>query len=76
MQYVRKQRKGLGPGRQVVGVVHSGDTILLVHDLMSGGHSNFNCCLAIAEAGLKAKNAFVIFDYATFPTSDSALNGA
>lgn len=70
MQYVRKQRKGLGPGRQVVGIVHPGDSVLLVDDLMSGGHSIFNCCLAIAEAGLKAKNAFVIFDYATFPTQN------
>ena len=73
MQYVRKQRKGLGPGRQVVGVVHPGDTVLLVDDLMSGGHSIFNCCLAIAEAGLKAKNAFVIFDYATFPVRVHSL---
>ena len=71
MQYVLKQRKGLGPGRQVVGVVHPGDSVLLVDDLMSGGHSIFNCCLAIAEAGLKAKNAFVIFDYATFPTQNA-----
>lgn len=68
MQYVRKQRKGLGPGRQVVGVVRPGESVLLVDDLMSGGHSIFNCCLAIAEAELKVRDAFVIFDYGTFPT--------
>lgn len=68
MQYVRKQRKGLGPGRQVVGVVHPGETVLLVDDLMSGGRSIVNSCLAIAEAELQAKDAFVIFDYGTFPT--------
>ena len=68
MQYVRKQRKGLGPGRQVVGVVHPGESVLLVDDLMSGGRSIVNCCLAIAEAELVAKDAFVIFDYKTFPT--------
>ena len=68
MQYVRKQRKGLGPGRQVVGVVHPGESVLLIDDLMSGGQSIFNCCLAIAEAELKARHAFVIFDYDTFPT--------
>ena len=68
MQYVRKQRKGLGPGRQVVGVFHPGDTVLLVDDLMSGGHSIANCCRAITEAGLIVKDAFVIFDYGTFPT--------
>lgn len=68
MQYVRKQRKGLGPGRQVVGVVHPGESVLLVDDLMSGGRSIVNCCLAIAEAELVARDAFVIFDYETFPT--------
>ncbi len=68
MQYVRKQRKGLGPGRQVVGVIHPGDPVLLVDDLMSGGHSIVNCCRAITEAGLVVKDAFVIFDYGTFPT--------
>jgi orotate phosphoribosyltransferase len=68
MQYVRKQRKGLGSGRQVVGVVHPGESVLLVDDLMSGGHSIVNCCLAIAEAELRIKDAFVFFDYGTFPT--------
>ncbi len=68
LQYVRKQRKGLGPGRQVVGVIHPGESVLLVDDLMSGGRSIVNCCLAIAEAGLQVKDVFVIFDYGTFPT--------
>ena len=68
MQYVRKQRKGLGPGRQVVGVVRPGDRVLLVDDLMSGGHSVVNSCRAIAEAGLQVRDVFVIFDYGTFPT--------
>ena len=70
MQYVRKQRKGLGPGRQVVGVVRPGETVLLVDDLMSGGHSIVNCSLAIAEAELRVKDAFVVFDYNTFPTKN------
>lgn len=68
MQYVRKQRKGLGPGRQVVGVTHPGDRVLLVDDLMSGGHSVVNSCRAIVEAGLQVRDVFVIFDYGTFPT--------
>ncbi len=68
MQYVRKQRKGLGPGRQVVGVIRPGESVLLVDDLMSGGRSIVNCCLAIAEAELLVKDVFVIFDYGTFPT--------
>ena len=70
MQYVRKQRKGLGPGRQVVGVVHPGESVLLVDDLMSGGRSIVNCSLAIAETELLVKDVFVIFDYNTFPTKN------
>ena len=70
MQYVRKQRKGLGPGRQVVGVVEPGESVVLVDDLMSGGRSIVNCCLAIAEAELCVRDAFVIFDYGTFPTKN------
>lgn len=70
MQYVRKQRKGLGPGRQVVGVVRPGESVVLVDDLMSGGRSIVNCCLAIAEAELLVKDVFVIFDYGTFPTKN------
>ena len=68
MQYVRKQRKGFGPGRQVVGVVRPGESVLLVDDLMSGGHSVVNSCRAIIEAGLQVRDVFVIFDYGTFPT--------
>ena len=49
-------------------MVRPGESVLLVDDLMSGGHSIANCCLAIAEAELLVKDAFVIFDYNTFPT--------
>ena len=68
MQYVRKQTKGFGPGRQVVGVLQPAGSVLLVDDLMAGGYSIANCCRAIAEAGAHVKHVFVIFDYGTFPT--------
>lgn len=68
MQYVRKQTKGLGPGGQVVGVVPPGSHVLLVDDLMAGGHSKVNFCRAIKEAGALVRDVFVIFDYDTFPT--------
>lgn len=69
MQYVRKQTKGLGPGSQVVGVVRPGSHVLLVDDLMAGGHSKVNFCRALKAAGAEIRSVFVIFDYATFPTT-------
>ena len=68
MQYVCKQTKGLGPGSQVVGVVRSGSHVLLVDDLMAGGHSKVNFCRAVKKAGALVKDVFVVFDYDTFPT--------
>lgn len=69
MHYVRKQTRGLGPGNQVVGVLDPGAPVLLVDDLMAGGHSKLNFCRALKAAGVEVSHLFVIFDYATFPTS-------
>ena len=68
MLYVRKQTKGIGPDSQIVGVVRPGDHVLLVDDLMAGGHSKQNCCRALLDNGAIVKDIFVIFDYGAFPT--------
>ena len=68
MQYVRKQTKGIGPDSQIVGVIRPQDHVLLVDDLMAGGHSKYNCCRALRNSGASIKDIFVIFDYGAFPT--------
>lgn len=67
LQYVRKKPIGQ---TQVEGVIKPGDRVLLVDDLMAGGHSKLKFCRALAAAGATVKNVFVIFNYGTFPTQD------
>jgi orotate phosphoribosyltransferase len=67
LQYVRKKPVG---DSQVEGVIRQGDRILLVDDLMAGGHSKLKFCRALAAAGGTVRDVFVIFDYGTFPTQE------
>lgn len=67
MQYVRKKPIGQ---TQIEGVIKLGDRVLLVDDLMAGGHSKIKFCRALAAAGATVKDVFVIFDYGTFPTEN------
>ncbi|MDB5803420.1 MAG: pyrE [Betaproteobacteria bacterium] len=70
MQYVRKKPRGFGPATQVEGVLKPGSRVLLVDDVMAGGQSQVSFCRALAAAGAPVKDAFVIFDYAAFPTGE------
>jgi orotate phosphoribosyltransferase len=70
MQYVRKKPKGFGPHTQVEGVLKPGERVLLVDDVMAGGHSKAAFCRAIKAVGATVENAFVIFDYGVFPTRE------
>ncbi len=67
LQYVRKKPIGQ---TQIEGVIKPGDRILLVDDLMAGGHSKVKFYCALTAAGATVKDLFVIFDYGTFPTED------
>ena len=66
LQYVRKRGAGQG---QVEGVVQPGGRVLLVDDLMAAGNSKLRFCQALAEAGARVADIFVVFDYGTFPTA-------
>lgn len=66
LQYVRKRAAGQS---QVEGVVQAGGRVLLVDDLMAAGHSKERFCRALADAGARVADLFVVFDYATFPTA-------
>jgi orotate phosphoribosyltransferase len=70
MQYVRKKPRGFGPATQVEGVIKPGSRVLLVDDVMAGGQSQVSFCRALAAAGAPVQDAFVIFDYAAFPTAE------
>ncbi|MGJ7530292.1 orotate phosphoribosyltransferase [Variovorax sp. GB1P17] len=66
LQYVRKRAAAQG---QVEGTVQPGGRVLLVDDLMAAGHSKLRFCRALAEAGARVADIFVVFDYGTFPTA-------
>ncbi|MFM0738029.1 orotate phosphoribosyltransferase [Paraburkholderia xenovorans] len=70
MQYVRKQAKGLGPSRQIEGLIERGERVLLVDDLMAAAESKREFCRALNEAGAKLKDIFVLFEYGVFPTAE------
>jgi orotate phosphoribosyltransferase len=65
MQYVRKKPVGQV---QIEGVIQPGDQVLLVDDLIAGGHSKVNFCRALTAAQAMVKDVLVIFDYKTFST--------
>lgn len=67
LAYVRKKPVG---GSQIEGVIHAGDRVLLVDDLMAAGHSKQKFCAALTAAGARVHDVLVIFDYGTFPTAD------
>lgn len=67
LECVRKKPIGR---TQIEGVIAPGDRVLLVDDLMAGGHSKVKFCRALLAVGAVVTDVFVIFDYATFPTND------
>lgn len=67
MHYVRKKAAGQS---QVEGVLHAGDRVLLVDDMMAGGQSKLRFCHALKTAGAQVSDLFIVFDYDTFPTQD------
>lgn len=65
LHYVRKKAAGQS---QVEGVLHAGDRVLLVDDMMAAGQSKLRFCQALATAGAQVRDLFIVFDYGVFPT--------
>ncbi|WP_226952885.1 orotate phosphoribosyltransferase [Mesopusillimonas faecipullorum] len=65
LHYVRKKAAGQS---QIEGVMHAGDRVLLVDDMMAGGQSKQRFCQALGAAGAQVRDLFIVFDYGTFPT--------
>lgn len=68
LQYVRK--RGLGQ-HQIEGVLHPGDRVLLVDDMMAAGQSKLRFYQALKGEGAQVRDLFVLFDYGTFPTAQT-----
>lgn len=61
--YVRSSQKKHGLTNQIEGIVESGQSVVVVEDLISTGKSSLNAVNALREAGCNIKGMVAIFSY-------------
>jgi orotate phosphoribosyltransferase len=61
--YVRSGKKEHGLANQIEGVVESGQSVVVVEDLVSTGQSSLAAVTALREAGCNVKGMVAIFTY-------------
>lgn len=59
---VRKEAKGHGTGRQVEGPVQSGQSVVIVEDVVTSGGSSLKAIQAVRDFGLEVKRVLAIVD--------------
>ena len=62
MIYPRKEAKDYGTARTIEGQFLGGDTILLIDDLITKGHSKIEAMTPLVAAGLVVKDILVVID--------------
>ena len=61
--YVRPEAKGHGRKNQIEGQLESGQTVVVIEDLISTGNSSLNAIKALEEANVNIKGLLAIFSY-------------
>ncbi len=61
--YVRSSKKDHGLGNQIEGVVESGQSVVIVEDLISTGKSSLEVVKVLKDAGCSVKGMVAIFSY-------------
>ncbi len=61
--YVRPEAKGHGRKNQIEGVLHKGQTVVVIEDLISTGNSSLNAVKALQEEQANVKGLIAIFTY-------------
>lgn len=61
--YVRPSAKEHGLSNQIEGVVESGQSVIVIEDLVSTGKSSLNAVEALRETGCTVKGMLAIFSY-------------
>lgn len=61
--YVRSAQKGHGLTNQIEGVIESGQSVIMIEDLISTGGSSMNAVKAVRETGANVKGLLAIFTY-------------
>lgn len=73
--YIRSEKKSHGLENQIEGVVESGQSVVVVEDLISTGKSSLNAVNALREAGCNVKGMVAIFSY-NLAEADEAFKNA
>ncbi len=61
--YVRSEKKSHGMNNQIEGVINSGQSVVIIEDLVSTGKSSLNAVEALREKGAIIKGMLAIFTY-------------
>ena len=61
--YVRSEKKSHGMQNQIEGVIESGQSVIVIEDLVSTGKSSLLAVDALREAGANVKGMLAIFTY-------------
>jgi orotate phosphoribosyltransferase len=70
--YVRSAAKGHGMQNMVEGVIESGQSVIVIEDLISTGNSSLKAVAALKELGCNVKGMVAIFSYG-FQVSETAF---
>lgn len=72
--YVRSEEKKHGLSNQIEGVVQSGQSVVVVEDLISTGKSSLNVVNSLTNAGCNIKGMIAIFTYGLKVAEESFTN--
>ena len=61
--YVRSEKKSHGMNNQIEGIINSGQSVVIIEDLVSTGKSSLNAVEALREKGADIKGMLAIFTY-------------
>ena len=61
--YIRSSKKSHGMSNKIEGVVESGQSVIVVEDLISTGKSSLNAVSALRDAGCRVMGMIAIFSY-------------
>ncbi|MBK7174678.1 MAG: orotate phosphoribosyltransferase [Bacteroidales bacterium] len=73
--YIRSEKKGHGLENQIEGVVESGQSVVVIEDLVSTGKSSLNAVQALRDAGCNVKGMVAIFTYG-LPEAEESFKAA
>ncbi len=72
--YVRPEAKGHGRKNQIEGVIQSGQSVVVIEDLISTGKSSLNAVKALKAENITIKGLLAIFSYGFKEAEDNFKN--